>query len=159
MLTFGESNLLLEQDRLQDRINTLVDERERMGDVEDSDPAARLIDDERADLESNLNDVAEKLTEIESDKAESRAASILAGLGFSPESQQQATKSFSGGWRMRLSLARALFFKPDLLLLDEPSNMSDVPSITYLSDYLQTYPSTVLVVSHDRAFLMKLQLI
>ena len=146
-------HLLLEQDRLQDRINTLVDERERMGDVEDSDPAARLIDDERADLESNLNDVVEKLTEIESDKAESRAASILAGLGFSPESQQQATKSFSGGWRMRLSLARALFFKPDLLLLDEPSNMLDVPSITYLSDYLQTYPSTVLVVSHDRAFL------
>ena len=57
------------------------------------------------------------------------------------------------GWRMRLSLARALFYQPDLLLLDEPSNMLDVPSITFLAKYLQTYKSTVLVVSHDRAFL------
>lgn len=90
---------------------------------------------------------------MESDKAEARAASILYGLGFSTEAQQQPTNSFSGGWRMRLSLARALFCQPDLLLLDEPSNMLDVPSIAYLSEYLKTYPNTILTVSHDRAFL------
>lgn len=108
---------------------------------------------QRDELDSILTDIHAKLAEMESDKAESRAAAILAGLGFSQERQGHPTRTFSGGWRMRLALARALFCKPDLLLLDEPSNMLDVPSITFLSEYLQTYPSTVLVVSHDRAFL------
>lgn len=119
----------------------------------DTSKEAAKLDHEREGLDATLSDIHAKLTEMESDKAESRAASILAGLGFSTERQQFATKTFSGGWRMRLALARALFCEPDLLLLDEPSNMLDVPSITFLSNYLQGYPSTVLVVSHDRAFL------
>ena len=127
-------------------------EAQREGLADTSADAARL-DHERETQDTKLGDVQGKLAEMESDKAESRAATILSGLGFSPERQQDATKTFSGGWRMRLALARALFCEPDLLLLDEPSNMLDVPSITFLSNYLQGYPSTVLVVSHDRAFL------
>lgn len=100
-----------------------------------------------------LSEIYGKLEEIEADKAPARASVILAGLGFSPKMQQQATKEFSGGWRMRLALARALFARPDLLLLDEPTNMLDVRAILWLENYLQTWQSTILVVSHDRNFL------
>ena len=90
---------------------------------------------------------------IESDKAPARAAVILAGLGFTPEGQSAATKTYSGGWRMRLALARALFSKPDLLLLDEPTNMLDMQAVIWLERYLQTWAGTIVVVSHDRMFL------
>lgn len=142
--------LLKEQLEITGRLVEIEAQRASLADT--SADAAKL-DRDREALDQKLGDIQSKLAEMESDKAESRAASILAGLGFSPERQQFATKTFSGGWRMRLALARALFCEPDLLLLDEPSNMLDVPSITFLSNYLLTYPSTVLVVSHDRAFL------
>ncbi|KAF2448016.1 P-loop containing nucleoside triphosphate hydrolase protein [Karstenula rhodostoma CBS 690.94] len=143
-------HLLKEQDKITKELADLEAERATLADTS-ADAAA--LDKQREGLDQTLSDIHGKLAEMESDKAESRAASILAGLGFSTERQQFATKTFSGGWRMRLALARALFCEPDLLLLDEPSNMLDVPSITFLANYLQGYPSTVLVVSHDRAFL------
>ncbi|XP_040205686.1 ATP-binding cassette sub-family F member 3 [Rana temporaria] len=102
---------------------------------------------------TRLTEIYSKLEEIEADKAPARASVVLAGLGFKHTMQQQLTKEFSGGWRMRLALARALFARPDLLLLDEPTNMLDVRAILWLENYLQTWPSTILVVSHDRNFL------
>nr|QTW43718.1 ABCF3 [Eurytemora affinis] len=105
------------------------------------------------DASSRLSEVYQELEAIDAAKAPARAAVILDGLGFIGDMQERATKTFSGGWRMRLALARALFSKPDLLLLDEPTNMLDMQAIIWLERYLQTWKSTILVVSHDRSFL------
>ncbi|XP_071147571.1 ATP-binding cassette sub-family F member 3-like isoform X2 [Mytilus edulis] len=106
-----------------------------------------------AGVSTRLSEIYQQLEAMEADKAPAKAAVILAGLGFTPKMQGQTTKEFSGGWRMRLALARALFTKPDLLLLDEPTNMLDMKAIIWLENYLQKWQTTMLVVSHDRMFL------
>ena len=106
-----------------------------------------------ANISSRLSDIYHQLEAMEADKAPAKAAVILAGLGFTSKMQSQTTREFSGGWRMRLALARALFTKPDLLLLDEPTNMLDMKAIIWLENYLQKWETTMMVVSHDRMFL------
>jgi len=85
--------------------------------------------------------------------ARARAARLLDGLGFAPESIDNPVSSFSGGWRMRLNLARALIAPSDILLLDEPTNHLDLDAVFWLADWLVNYPGTLIVVSHDRDFL------
>ena len=85
--------------------------------------------------------------------APARAAQLLNGLGFDADSLQRPVTSFSGGWRMRLNLARALMHRADLLLLDEPTNHLDLEAILWLEQYLARYPGSILLVSHDREFL------
>ena len=102
---------------------------------------------------TDLTSVHARLAEIESDAAPAKAAMILHGLGVHEEMQKQALASLSGGWRMRVVLARALFSSPDLLLLDEPTNHLDVHAIAWLSDYLQFSKSTCILVSHARDFI------
>jgi ATP-binding cassette subfamily F protein 3 len=87
---------------------------------------------------------------------QSRAESILEGLGFSTTDLTRPLREFSGGWRMRVMLAKTLLQKPDLLLLDEPTNHLDLPSIQWLETYLASYEGAVLIVSHDRYFLDKI---
>lgn len=119
-----------------------------------SDMNARQREIRKEELTGRLGEVQAKLVDMEADTGPSRAAALLNGLGILDKDQQRPTSSFSGGWRMRLALARALFCKPDLLMLDEPSNMLDLNAIAWLEDYLvNQWQGTLLVVSHDRAFL------
>ncbi len=85
--------------------------------------------------------------------ARSRAASLMHGLGFGANELEQAVDAFSGGWRMRLKLARALMCRSDLLLLDEPTNHLDLDAVIWLEQWLRDYPGTLLAISHDRDFL------
>ncbi|CAK7335779.1 unnamed protein product [Dovyalis caffra] len=104
-------------------------------------------------ISKRLEEIYKRLELIDAYSAEARAASILAGLSFSPEMQKKATKTFSGGWRMRIALARALFIEPDVLLLDEPTNHLDLHAVLWLESYLVKWPKTFIVVSHAREFL------
>ena len=105
-----------------------------------------------ADLK-RLDEVYERLQVLGSDSAESRASTILSGLQFTPSMQSGPTSALSGGWRMRVALAAALFIEPDLLMLDEPTNHLDLEAVLWLESYLQSYRHTIIVVSHDRSFL------
>jgi ATP-binding cassette subfamily F protein 3 len=100
-----------------------------------------------------MGDIWGRLIEIDADRAPARAAEILSGLGFSTEDLDRAMSEFSGGWRMRVALAAALFAEPDLLLLDEPTNYLDLEGALWLEARLKKYPHSALIISHDRELL------
>ena len=114
-----------------------------------------LAESETAVDPTRIADIQNRLVDIDAHTAPSRAATILAGLGFNEEAQQRSVSDFSGGWRMRIALAAILFSRPDILLLDEPTNYLDLEGTLWLESYLRTYPYTVLLVSHDRDLLNK----
>jgi ATP-binding cassette, subfamily F, member 3 len=95
----------------------------------------------------------QKLSEMNGYDASARAGRLLHGLGFPPENHQQAVSDFSGGWRVRLNVARALMCPSDLLLLDEPTNHLDLDAVLWMEQWLLKYQGTLLVISHDREFL------
>lgn len=111
------------------------------------------IDDEDNTIQDELLDIYQQLKSIGAYSAESRARNILSGLQFTQEMQNNSTTTLSGGWRMRVALACALFIKPVLLLLDEPTNHLDLNAAIWLEAYLQKYNNTLVIVSHDREFL------
>ena len=102
---------------------------------------------------AKIGEIHNRLADIEAYAAPSRAARILAGLGFTEAEQHQPIESFSGGWRMRVALAALLFTEPEILLLDEPSNHLDLEATLWLESFLKGYPKTLIVVSHERDLL------
>jgi ATP-binding cassette subfamily F protein 3 len=147
----------------------LLPKAARIGSVDQEHPATPVslldtilaADKKRAALNAKLEDaepeelaeIYQELNAIDADGAPSRAAEILHGLGFSNADLERPMAEFSGGWRMRVALAAALFAQPDLLLLDEPTNYLDLEGALWLEARLKKYPHTALIVSHDRELL------
>lgn len=114
----------------------------------------KIDNDENSSKELNeYNELSEKLSKFDIDSKKPLAHKILYGLGFESDQQLLPTKNFSGGWRMRISLAKALFMQPTLLLLDEPTNHLDLNAVIWLNDYLEDWKKTLIIVSHDQEFL------
>lgn len=123
--------------------------------VLDADPerASLMAEAQIATDPMRIANVQTRLADIDAWSAEARASTILKGLGFDLKAQRRACAEFSGGWRMRVALAGILFARPDLLLLDEPTNYLDLEGTFWLENYLQSYPHTVIIISHDRGLL------
>ncbi|MFM2395532.1 MAG: hypothetical protein RLZZ434_114 [Pseudomonadota bacterium] len=126
--------------------------------VLDGDAELRQIEAALAAAEASqqgelIAELHHRLLDIEGYAAKARAAELLSGLGFSQANLQQAVATFSGGWRVRLNLARALMCRSDLLLLDEPTNHLDLDAVIWLEGWLQSYRGTLILISHDRDFL------
>jgi ATP-binding cassette, subfamily F, member 3 len=123
------------------------------GDVELRAVQAAIADAERRDAAMALADLYSSLEAIDGYRANARAAAIMHGLGFKAADHERTVAEFSGGWRVRLAMARALCSRADLLLLDEPTNHLDLDAIVWLEEWLTAYPGTLLMISHDREFL------
>jgi ATP-binding cassette subfamily F protein 3 len=129
----------------------LKDEQHRIEDV-----LAQATHDDGGEHErwlSRYAEVTERFKHLGGYEIDLRIAEVLKGLGFAPEDQQRHTEEFSGGWQMRVALAKLLLARPNLLLMDEPTNHLDLPARNWLEEYLADYPGAVVLVSHDRYFL------
>jgi ATP-binding cassette subfamily F protein 2 len=115
--------------------------------------AEELALNEDEESQDYLMEVYERLDEIGADTAEVKASQLLKGLGFDTAMQNKKCKDYSGGWRMRIALARALFIKPHLLLLDEPTNHLDLEACVWLEEELKNYKQILVIISHSQDFM------
>ena len=113
---------------------------------------SNLIEDERQDVINQLGEVHHRLEELDSYSADARVEKILTGLGFDEREFRKKTDEFSGGWQMRIALAKILISQNDILLLDEPTNHLDLDSLEWLINFLKNYKGAIVVVSHDKHF-------
>ena len=140
-----EAHMAFEElNRLKERQEILGQELATRTDYESEAYAERI---------SQLGEVNDRIQILGGDSVEAAVEKVLFGLGFTGKDLDQPTESFSGGWRMRIELAKLLLMKPDVLLLDEPTNHLDIESILWLEKFLVQYEGAIMLVSHDKAFL------
>jgi len=157
-LTMGYLNQdLLSYSSDKNIVHVAMEAFERQNQLHDEIEALlkKLETDYTYDLIHKLSDKQSEFEALDGYNIEYKAHEILAGLGFSEEDCHRKLSTFSGGWRMRVMLAKILLQAPDILLLDEPTNHLDLPSIQWLEDYLKSFPGAIIIVSHDRWFLDK----
>src|SRR5699024_6325504 len=131
-------------------------EKQNQLQIEIDDLLNKLEKEYSEDLFQKLSDKQIEFEALDGYSIEFKTHEILAGLGFSDEEQKRPLSTFSGGWRMRVMLAKILLQSPDILLLDEPTNHLDLPSIKWLEEYLQAFDGGIVIVSHDRYFLNRI---
>jgi ATP-binding cassette subfamily F protein 3 len=107
----------------------------------------------KMEIEARLEEVVERLELIEATEAPSKATIILKGLGFTEDQLSWPSRKFSGGWRMRISIAKVVFCEPEILMLDEPTNHLDLVALIWLEQYVMSLDVTVVIVSHAKDFL------
>ncbi len=131
----------------------LLDMKAEMHDIEHRLGDASATQNEHDAMLARYSDLQDRFRLADGYSMELRIATVLRGLGFSPEDLERPTEAFSGGWQMRIALAKLLLGRPNLLLLDEPTNHLDLDARNWLEEYLADYPFAVILVSHDRYFL------
>mmetsp|Transcript_13695 Transcript_13695/g.31143 ORF Transcript_13695/g.31143 Transcript_13695/m.31143 type:complete len:794 (-) Transcript_13695:15-2396(-) len=141
----------LELEKQAEKLDHILSELAQQ--TEPDEETGKTPEEQQEEVMEVLNQVYERLDALDASTAEVRATTILKGLGFTHEMQQKKTKDFSGGWRMRVSLARALFIQPVCLLLDEPTNHLDMEAVIWLENYLSSWNRILLLVSHSQDFL------
>ena len=133
-------------------LTDIVDLRNKESEITNA-LSRNISDEEKIDLVNQLGEVHHRLEELDSYTAESKVKKILLGLGFYEEDFNRLTNEFSGGWQMRIALAKILISQNDLLLMDEPTNHLDIDSLEWLVNFLKNYRGALLIVSHDRHFI------
>ncbi len=146
-------NTLLEE--ASSALSDIIELKNKEKEITNALTAQNLSDDEKMDLAQQLGEVHHTLEDMDSYSTQSKVEKILSGLGFEESDFSRSTDEFSGGWQMRIALAKILISQNDILLLDEPTNHLDIDSLEWLIDFLKAFKGALLIVSHDKNFVNK----